>query len=132
MPCRILSETAHRFLQIFAFFGKNGDCYRLPEAHSTENGDRYLPPEAHSVKNGDRYRLPEARSAKNGGRFLLPEAHFVKNGDRYRFLRPRLAIFFDFLLIRGLGCFVFSIFEPSYRGGVPVFGISEASHPLFA
>ncbi|MGP1453799.1 MAG: hypothetical protein ACTTJ9_10245, partial [Segatella oris] len=47
-------------------------------------------------------------------------------------LRPRLAIFFDFLLIRGLGCFVFSIFEPSYRGGVPVFGISEASHPLFA
>ena len=52
------------FLQIFAFFGQNGDRYPLLEARSAKNGDRYRLPEAHSAKNGDRYRLPEAHSAK--------------------------------------------------------------------
>ena len=71
MPCGILSETAHRFLQIFAFFGKNGDRYWLPEAHSAKNGDRYRLLEAHFAKNGGRYRLPEA----SVGHFFRFSAH---------------------------------------------------------
>ena len=30
------------FLQIFAFFGQNGDRYRFPEAHSAKNGGRRI------------------------------------------------------------------------------------------
>ena len=124
MPYNILSETAHRFLQIFAFFGQNGDRYRLPEAHSAKNGDRYRLPEAHSAKNGDRYRLPEANSTKNGDRYRLPEAHSAKNGDRYRLPEAHSAKNGDryrlpeasvthFLLIRGLGRAVFLVFRSS-------------------
>ena len=77
MPCSILSETAHRFLQIFAFFGKNGDRYRLPEVRFAKNGDRYRLSDVHSAKNGDRYRFPDARFAKNGDRYC-----FTKSGSQ--------------------------------------------------
>ena len=52
------------FYRFLHFSVKNGDRYRLPEAHSAKNGDRYRLPEAHFAENGDRYWLPEGRSAK--------------------------------------------------------------------
>ena len=52
------------FYRFLRFSVKNGDRYRLPEAHSAKNGDRYRLPEAHFAENGDRYWLPEGRSAK--------------------------------------------------------------------
>ena len=96
MPCSILSETAHRFLQIFAFFGQNGDRFLFPAARSAKNGDRFLFPEARFAKNGDRYRFPEARFAKNGDRYRLPEARSAKNGDRFLLPAASVGHFFRF------------------------------------